>query len=233
MSNPSLLVFSNGSLWSIDQLNYGTMTYHLIEPSRLFASACAIYQNRRMCVFNPKRLILARHKKHALRFSLYVLILVSVCFRVNAQTSESLLPQYQHAESLADQGRYDIALTEYQKVLYQNPEFAEAYSGIGYVYWNTGKPDQALKAFKNALTLNNRLLKAHIGIGHILSARREHQEAIAHYKMALEINPELGWLHSTLADLLSAQHQELEAVRHYQTAIELNPKLAPSVFWAG
>ena len=217
----------------MERSGYGAMSYHSKISKRLHASACVLHRNRWMKVSRPKRLSAARNTQHTVCFSLFLLIFGSSSFGIDAQPSEFLLEQYQHAEFLANQGQYDAALTEYQRVLHQNPESAEAYGGIGYVYWKTNKPDQALKAFRKALAVNDRILKAHVGIGHVLSERREHQEAIAHYEMALEINPELGWLHSTLADLLSRQRRESDAIRHYQTAIELNPNLSQAHFGLG
>lgn len=153
-----------------------------------------------------------------------VLIFVYSCFVVDAQHSDLLLRHYRQAETFANQKRFDEALREYQKVLALDANFAEAYSGMGFVYWKTGQIDDAIDAFQKALARNNHLLQAHAVMGILLSQRGRTTEAITHYKQAIDIDPQLSWLHSNLAELLWTQNQAPQAISSYHKAIELDPK---------
>lgn len=123
----------------------------------------------------------------------------------SAQHPDPLLWHYRQAEALANQQRFDEALREYQKVLQLDADFAEAYSGMGVIYWKTGRIDDAIEVFQKALARNNRLLQAHAVMGLLLSKRGQNTEAIAHYKQAIDIDPHLSWLHSNLAAFVT-QH---------------------------
>ena len=152
------------------------------------------------------------------------LILGYCCFVASAQHPDPVLSHYRQAEAFANQQHYDAALREYRKVLALDANFAEAYSGMGLVYWKTGQIDDAINAFQKALARNNDLFQAHAVMGILLSKRGQNTQAIAHYKQAIGINPQLGWLHSNLAELLWTQNQVPQAVSHYQKAIQLNRK---------
>lgn len=169
-----------------------------------------------------------------MRYLLHIaLILFCFIFVANAQRSDPLLRHYQQAQAFADQQRFDAALREYQKVLQLDADFAEAYSGMGFIYWKTGRIDDAIDAFQKALTRNSRLLKAHAVMGILLSRRGRDEAAITHYKRAIDIDPQLGWLHANLADLLSAQNQVSPAISRYQKALELDPKSLQSYLGLG
>ena len=92
-----------------------------------------------------------------------------------------MLWHYRQAEALANQQCFDEALREYQKILQLDENFAEAYSGMGLVYWKMGRVDDAIDAFRNALARNNNLLQAHVVMEILLSERGQDDEAITHY----------------------------------------------------
>ena len=117
-----------------------------------------------------------------MRYLLHTVLILSCSnFIGNAQHSDPVLRHYRQAEALANQQRFDEALREYQRVLQLDTDFAEAYSGMGLVYWKTGRVDEAIDAFRNALARNNHLLQAHAVMGILLSERRQDDEAITHY----------------------------------------------------
>lgn len=143
---------------------------------------------------------------------LFQTVLILFGFVANAQHSDPLLRHYRQAETFANEQRFDEALHEYQKVLQLDANFAEVYSGMGLVYWKTGRVDDAIDAFQKTLARNNHLLQAHAVMGILLSERGQDGEAITHYKQAIVINPQLSWLHSNLAELLWAQNQGPQAI---------------------
>ena len=149
------------------------------------------------------------------------LILSCFSFAVSAQDPGSLLWHYQQADALANQQRFDEALREYQKVLAVDPNFAEAHSGMGMVYWKTGRIDDAIDAFQNALARNNNILQAHAVMGILLAARGQNEKAITHYEKAIELNPRLPQVYLGLGGIYLAQFKLDAALQTYTRAVEL------------
>ena len=75
---------------------------------------------------------------------LFQTVLILFGFVANAQHSDPLLRHYRQAETFANEQRFDEALHEYQKVLQLDANFAEVYSGMGLVYWKTGRVQEKM-----------------------------------------------------------------------------------------
>lgn len=70
--------------------------------------------------------------------------------------------------------KFKKAVKKYEKAVDLNPEFAEAYSNLGYCRRNVGEHENALKAYDRALQLNPDLAEAleYRGVAYVQMGRR-------------------------------------------------------------
>lgn len=87
------------------------------------------------------------------------------------------------------QNKYDIAIEEFSKSIEATPLHADAYSNLGYVYFDTGMTDKALENQKRAVAINPELANAHYGLAMIYKKMRNLQMAKKHYEKYLKIEP--------------------------------------------
>lgn len=86
---------------------------------------------------------------------------------------------------------YDEALIYMREVVRRQPQFAEGWNELGYVYFLAGKYDQSLDAIEHVLALEPMHYAALAGKGIILIQQGKVAEAQAPLKRALPIDP---WL---------------------------------------
>jgi len=101
------------------------------------------------------------------------------------------------ADQLKLEGEHLEAIAICEKMILDDPEYAEAYEEIGDNYLSLREFDKALKALKHALKLNP---NAHYLIGFTYSSLGEWDKSIMHLEEAYEIQPNhpeilrcLGW----------------------------------------
>ena len=141
---------------------------------------------------------------------------------------ESPWKQMAFAEALEAQKHYDLAVTEYQKVIASN-------AGIPGVHFRLGRAlllkapdsaearDQALKEFQQALASDPRNAGAEYEIGEICRRRGQREEAVSHFARAVEIDPRFEEAQIALARTLIDLHQPGDALTHLRAAVQLNP----------
>jgi len=89
----------------------------------------------------------------------------------------------QHMQAGVDahkQGRFDIAIQEFQEATESDPNLVEAFLDLGEVYLETRQYPAAVVALKRALKLNPELDAAHLQLGYALLAEGYAEEAIPH-----------------------------------------------------
>jgi Tfp pilus assembly protein PilF len=102
-------------------------------------------------------------------------------------------PDLQHnlGIALAQQNRFDDAVTAYKKALtfptYTTPEVA--YYNMGEAYIRLGKPQEAQESFRAAIQLEPTMVAAHYGLGLALSQGGRRDEAKAAFRQARDLDP--------------------------------------------
>lgn len=102
---------------------------------------------------------------------------------------------------LADQGRLDEAITQYQASLAIVPDFADAHFHLGVALERQGKADLALQEFAGTLRIRPGFAEAHMRMGILLAERGRKEEAIAHLRQAVQLDPKLGDARRRLSEL--------------------------------
>jgi adenylate cyclase len=124
----------------------------------------------------------------------------------------------------------------FEKAVALDPQYAEAYAGIGRTYftewasqWNRTPPvlEQANELAQKAIALDNALPEPHSILGQIYLQKRQHDQAIAEAERAIALNPNWADGYAYLALILRWCGRAEEAVELAKKAIRLNPHYPP------
>jgi len=133
---------------------------------------------------------------------------------------------------LAQTGRVEEAVAQFEKAVALKPDFAAARANLGGALAKLGKLDEALAQLRKALELDAGYAPAHYNLGLVLSQRGDAQGAIREWRSALDLDPKYAEAHASLADALYAQGRTAEALAHWRDCIELQPNDAPALLRA-
>lgn len=126
-------------------------------------------------------------KKRYLLIPLLLVLSLFVFFKpVLSQNSDN---NYNKANSMLVSGNFEAAVENYNKVIQKNPNFADAYLGLGMAYKELGKYDEAYAATSKAIKLRPTYYQAYYNLGLILEMQGKNQEAIQAYEKFLDEVP--------------------------------------------
>ncbi|MEH2289744.1 glycosyltransferase [Nostoc sp.] len=157
--------------------------------------------------------------------------------------------------TLEQQGKFDKAVTYYQKALELQPNCAETKVNLGNALNAQGKLSKAqqtyyanlnqklalsctiagdfkkaINYYRQAIALDPNLPELYYSLGNSLQEEAQWSEAIASYEQALKLNP-LNWkIYIRLSQVYQAQNNRAEAISVYRQALTLlNPHYAKAV----
>jgi tetratricopeptide (TPR) repeat protein/predicted Ser/Thr protein kinase len=130
--------------------------------------------------------------------------------------------------SLYNIGRFEEAITCFDKALELNQKDALIWNNKGLALYKNKRFEEAVKCFDRALLLNPRYLSAWNNRGLALQSTGKFEEAITCFDRALELNQKdaLIWNNKGLA--LQSTGKFEEAITCFDRALELNQKDAPA-----
>ncbi len=125
--------------------------------------------------------------------------------------------------SFLNQGNFNDAIWAYQKLIFLNENYAEAYINLGQAFHATNRYDEAIKSYKKAISLKPKHILVHYYLGMSLEAVNNTEEAINSYKKTIKVNPNYAKTFFRIADI-NNMHKDLdEAIYNYKKAILINP----------
>jgi tetratricopeptide (TPR) repeat protein len=131
----------------------------------------------------------------------------------------------------------DEAISEYERAVEINPDFAEAHNNLGVAYAGQGRLDDAIGEFEEAIEkaalddLNRANVYYNLGLCYV--KKGETDEAIKALQEAVNLRDNYAPAHYWLGCAYYAQDELDEAVEEYQQAIELEPDHADAHFNLG
>jgi tetratricopeptide (TPR) repeat protein len=128
--------------------------------------------------------------------------------------------------ALADRGRLDEAMAQYQTAMDISPDLAEVPNNLGNALTGLNRLDEAIAQYQKSLTIRPDYAEAHNNLGNRLVHLHRLDEAMAHYRKALELKPDFIEAHNNLGNALADRGRLAEAMAHYQTALEIKPDYA-------
>lgn len=120
------------------------------------------------------------------------------------------------------QGKLDLAIANYNKVLEKNAQLSDAYFGLGFCYFKRNDLAKSREYFEKATIYNPNYLDAHINLGAIYERSNEMEKAVSSYTSALKLNPRNARVYYNLGVLHEKMMNVEAAVKCYEKAIELD-----------
>lgn len=131
--------------------------------------------------------------------------------------------QFNLGIALRDQGRFDEARVELEAVVAKQPQHADAFNALGYVYLSLARHDDAERCFRAALARNPTFPDALTNLGNVLASRECWAEAIGYHRRALAVAPAHDSAAINLGGALVALGRIDEAITAFRQAIAANP----------
>ncbi len=146
-----------------------------------------------------------------------------------AQRPEVARAHYLLGFSLAVADRPTEAMPEFQKAIQLNPNYLDAYVGLGTVLDKNGRLREAIACYREALRLKPDYTLAHYNLGSDLARVGRSTEAISELEEAVRLKPDYADAHNNLALLLAGQPgREADAVAEFEIALRVQPNSAPT-----
>ncbi len=150
-----------------------------------------------------------------------------------SKSPEKLRPQYNMGNTYLALGRFDEAVSHYNKALRIKPDFPRTHNNLGNAKKRQGKIDEAVNHYSQALRFKPDDAEAHYNMGIVLEEQGKSDEAVFHYSEALRITPDFPSAHNNFGNVLLGQGKLAEAVTHYKEALKLSPDYAEAHYNLG
>src|SRR6185312_16118352 len=133
---------------------------------------------------------------------------------------------FKRAAACEEEGDNPCALENYSRAIESNPDYAEAYSARGWVYFNLDRFDKAFEDCDRALTYQTDLAEALTLRGLLFSVRQDYQNTVRDCNRAIELRPEYAEAYECRATAYLSQKEFELAIKDCDKAIELKPTFA-------
>ncbi|MBE9225180.1 tetratricopeptide repeat protein [Phormidium sp. LEGE 05292] len=139
------------------------------------------------------------------------------------------------SEALAfyNTGNLVKAAEKYQEILHINGDCAEAWDGLGMVYFNQEKYQDALEFISQALSIDTVNPNLHYSLGLVLEKIGYLEEAIATFQKVIELAPNWIEAYHSLGKLLAETGDFVQSETIYLQAIELDKNDYRSYLYLG
>ena len=120
-----------------------------------------------------------------------------------------------------EQKRFDIAITQWEKAIRENPNVAEIYYNLGNAYTHQGQVEKAINSLKQAIALDSTLVEAYNKLGCIYYKQGNLDLAFSSWRQALQIKPDFKEaLHNLRLIQKRAQSESDSGISAYQHIAE-------------
>jgi formylglycine-generating enzyme required for sulfatase activity/Tfp pilus assembly protein PilF len=141
--------------------------------------------------------------------------------------SESDISSYNSGMMNYAQGDYQMALIDFNSVIFSNPNYAEAYNGRGLVYEAQGKYKQALTDFNKAIELQPASPLPYNNRGCVFFEQGENDRAISDFDEAIQLKPDLAKAYYNRGLVYEALGNIEAAITDFTNAIQYTPEDSP------
>lgn len=176
--------------------------------------------------FNAKRI----NMKKALVAALLSLTLAMPAFAAGGDQTPSVQSQasalLEQAEGLLQSGKYEEAKKTFSEAVAADPNYAEAYDGLGKVLIQQLKYEEAIQEFAKAIKINPDDYTAYFNQGVAFYHLEKYSEVIHNFTEVIRLYPKNHAAYNIRGIAYFEQGKLDEAIRDYSKAIELNPGYA-------
>jgi TolB-like protein/Tfp pilus assembly protein PilF len=124
----------------------------------------------------------------------------------------------------------------FEQALALDPQYAEAYAGLGSTYWlewvfrwsaDPQTLERALALARQAITLDDSLPGAHSLLSQVYELKQQPDQALAEGEQAIALDPNNADSYAVQAEALNLAGRPEEALRMVEQAMRLNPRYPP------
>lgn len=130
-------------------------------------------------------------------------------------------------------GDIDRAEAVYRKILYRDPQHADALYLLGQIQQTRGMHDQAISLIRKAIEANPNISAFHISLAELYQQANDSGSAEASFQEAIKLDETNFECINNLGTLFQAQQRYEEALACFDRALALNPKLPQALFNKG
>jgi tetratricopeptide (TPR) repeat protein/thiol-disulfide isomerase/thioredoxin len=141
---------------------------------------------------------------------------------------KSISPQdlYNQAKAATAQNKIPEAKKLYRAAIAADPNYGQAFTGLGALFLMEKRPDLAQPLFERALAIDPNHATALINMAMIDQSRGDQASALKRLTRVVERNPDYLAARLNLGSLHASMKNYPEAVQHLDKAIQLDPKQA-------
>ena len=135
-------------------------------------------------------------------------------------------PYHNRGNAYKEKGKFDRALSDYNKALAIDPDLAITYANRGITHQNKGNFNQAISDFNKALALDSDLALAYNSRGVIYKSRGNLDLALTDYNKAIAKDPNLASAYVNRGNVYQIKGNLNLALSDYNKAIAIDPDLS-------
>jgi len=144
-----------------------------------------------------------------------------------SKSPDKVRAHFQLAFAYFDRGRFDLAVSEFEKAASYRPPTTDLLVDWGLAYDGLNQPDKALEKFRQAVALEPSA-HTYTQIGYIHAKRSEWKEATEAFETAQKLDPNFAITYMYKGQVYLATNQAASAVAEFQHALALDGNLAPA-----
>jgi tetratricopeptide (TPR) repeat protein len=148
-------------------------------------------------------------------------------------TKDNYLAHNSLGTALTYAGKYEEAIEHCNKAIRIKPDYANAYVGRAFIYYNTGQYEQALEDLNVAIRLQPDYVDIYLNMGITYNKLRQFHMAIENYNKAIQIQPERIDFYNGRGYAYANLNKYQIAIEDFNTAIRLKPDFAESYKYRG
>jgi tetratricopeptide (TPR) repeat protein len=130
---------------------------------------------------------------------------------------------FRKAITLNDYGRYDEAMTYFDRVLDLVPSYVPALFGKGFAHSNLGQYEQAIIFYDKIISIDENATDAYYNKGLALANLGKYEGAISQYDKGLATEPNSIYILIDKGSALSYLGKEEEAIQVYDKVLAIEP----------
>lgn len=139
-----------------------------------------------------------------------------------ATTSEAVNEHFLRGNELAQEGRFEEAIAEYQAALETDPDSVSAMVNLGIAYYSMGQLDDAIKQYQQALEIAPNDADIHSNLGAAYVQQDNLEEGLQEYQTAVSLDPELAQAYFGLGVIYGGLGQNEDAIAAFEKFQELD-----------
>ena len=172
-------------------------------------------------------------------FLFFLILLISFPLYLYSldEISSAQVARYLRGLLYIQDGRYQEALQEFEKLKRLDPNSSHIHLKIGFLLLKLGRTSEAETAFKRAKELDPDNLDASVALIFLYASKKRSEELENEYQYFLEkahqLRPENIKISEYLGQFYFYKKMPQQAIRVYQAIIDQRPDYADGYFWLG